>query len=147
SDNHDGARSSLVPKGWTHRLSSSLVLPEICMEMLPPRIVREQLTRSELVRIASDQFGDMVKAVVDVERGIMALGGELHSDEEAVLLDDGSSQSNLWGINLYPSADEADWVEYDSMINVRPSQGNRTRGVEDAALRGKIRRIVNELVK
>jgi len=117
------------------------------MEMPPPRIVREQLTRSELVTIASEQFGDMVKAVVDVERGIMALAGELHSDEEALLLDDGSSQSNLWGINLYPSADEADWIEYDSMINVRPSQGNRTRGVEDAALRARIRRIVNELVK
>ena len=117
------------------------------MELPPPRIVREQLTRSGLVTIASEQFGDMVKAVVDVERGIMALGGELHSDEEALLLDDGSSQSNLWGINLYPSADEADWIEYDSMINVRPSQGNRTRGVEDAALRARIRRIVNELVK
>jgi hypothetical protein len=117
------------------------------MEMPPPRIVREQLTRSELVTIASGQFGDMVKAVVDIERGIMALGGELHSDEEALLLDDGSSQNNLWGINLYPSADEADWIEYDSMINVRPSQGNRTRGVEDDALRAKIRRIVKELVK
>ena len=117
------------------------------MEMPPPRIVREQLTRSELVTIAAEQFGDMVKAVVDVERGIMSLGGELHSDEEALLLDDGSSQRDLWGINLYPSAEEADWIEYDSMINVRPSQGNRTRGVEDAALRAKIRRIVNELVR
>jgi Protein of unknown function (DUF5674) len=117
------------------------------MEIPPPRIVREQLTRSELVKIASDQFGDMVKAVVDVEREIMAVGGELHSDEEALLLDDGSSQRNLWGINLYPSADEPDWIEYDSMINVRPSQGNRTRGVEDAALRAKIRRIVNGLVQ
>ena len=117
------------------------------MEMPPPRIIREQMTRSELVAIASEQFGDMVKAVVDVEREIMALGGELHSDEEALLLDDGSSQRNLWGINIYPSADEADWIEYDSMINVRPSQGNRTRGVEDDALRAKIRRIVTELVK
>ena len=117
------------------------------MGMPPPRIIREQLTRSELVTIASNQFGDMVKAVVDVERRIMALGGELHSDEEAVLLDDGSSQRKLWGINLYPLADEADWIEYDSMINVRPSQGNRTRGVEDAELRAEIRRIVNELIK
>ena len=117
------------------------------MEIPPPRIVSERLMRSELVKIASDQFGDMVKAVVDVERGIMALGGELHSDEEALLLDDGSSQRNLWGINLYPSAADADWIEYDSMINVRPSQGNRTRGVEDSALRVRIRQIVEELVK
>ena len=117
------------------------------MEMPPPQIVSEPLARSDLVRIASEQFGDMVKAVVDIERGIMALGGELHSDEEALLLDDGSSQRNLWGINLYPSAEEADWIEYDSMINVRPSQGNRTRGVEDVGLRDAIRRIVNGLVK
>ena len=70
----------------------------------------------------------MVKAVVDLGRGIMALGGELASDEEAMLLDDGSSQSDLWGINLYPGAGEGDWIEYDSMINVRPSHGNRSRG-------------------
>lgn len=104
------------------------------------------MARSELVSIASEQFGDMVKAVVDVERGIMALGGELHSDEEALLLDDGSSQGNLWGINLYPAAGDEDWIEYDSMINVRPSQGNRTRGIGDAGLRDTIRRVVSGLV-
>ncbi|MEX1113476.1 MAG: DUF5674 family protein, partial [Patescibacteria group bacterium] len=66
-------------------------MSEIAMEMSPPRIVKTPLTRSELTSIAAEQFGDMVKAVVDVERRILALGGELHSDEEAVLLDDGSS--------------------------------------------------------
>ncbi len=66
-------------------------------------------------------FGDLVKAVVDVERNIMALGGELHADEEALLLDDGSLQPHLWGINLYPSEyGDAGWLEFDSMINVRP---------------------------
>lgn len=117
------------------------------MEMPPPRIVRTPLTRAELTSIAAEQFGDMVKAVVDVERQVMALGGELHSDEEALLLDDGSSQSHLWGINLYPGSTDEDWIEYDSMINIRPSQGNRSRGVEDAGLRDSIRRIVLELVK
>lgn len=117
------------------------------MDMPPPRIIREPLARSELVSIASEQFGDMVKAVVDIERGIMALGGELHSDEEALLLDDGASQGNLWGINLYPSAVDEDWIEYDSMINVRPAHGNRSRGVEDAGLRDAIRSVVNGLVK
>ncbi|MEX2325284.1 MAG: DUF5674 family protein [Gemmatimonadaceae bacterium] len=109
--------------------------------------MRTPLTRAEVTSIAVEQFGDMVKAVVDVERRIMALGGELHSDEEALLLDDGSSQKHLWGINLYPGSSDEDWIEYDSMINVRPSQGNRSRGVEDAELRHAIRRIVTELVK
>ncbi len=66
------------------------------------RIVRDIVSRDELTEIAKQQFGDMVKAVVDVEQGIMAIGGELQSDEEAVLLDQGSAQRHLWGINLYP---------------------------------------------
>lgn len=96
--------------------------------------------------MAESQFGDMVKAVVDVARRIIAIGGELHSDDEAALLDDGSRQEDLWGINLYPGDDDADWIEFDSMINVRPSQGNRSRDVQDEKLRASIRDIVSELV-
>lgn len=96
--------------------------------------------------MAEQRFGDMVKAVVDVDRRIMAVSGELHSDEEALLLEDGSLQRNLWGINLYPGERGDDWIEFDSMINVRPSQNNRSRGVEDAALRDVIRGVVRSLV-
>ena len=113
---------------------------------MPIRIVREAIRRSELTALAASQFGDMVKAVVDVERGIMAIGGELHSDEEAALLDDGSTQRHLWGINLYPGAERESWIEFDSMINVRPAHGNRSRDVEDESAREQIRRIVQSLV-
>jgi uncharacterized protein DUF5674 len=116
------------------------------MDALPFRIVRSPLARAELARLAAGQFGDMVKAVVDVARGVMAIGGELHADEEAALLDDGSRQSDLWGINLYPGAPDAEWIEFDSMINVRPAQGNRSRDVEDERLREKIRGVVAALV-
>jgi hypothetical protein len=80
--------------------------------------------------------------VVDIERRIMAVGGELHSDEEAALLDDGSLQSDLWGINLYTSHSSDDWIEFDSMNNLRPAQRNRSRGVDDPSLRDRIRRVV-----
>jgi len=109
------------------------------------RIVRSGLARAELAALAEGQFGDMVKAVVDVARGMMAIGGELHADE-ATLLDDGSRQSDLWGINLYPGAHDAGWIEFDSMINVRPAQGNRSRDVEDEGLREAIRGVVAALV-
>jgi hypothetical protein len=92
-------------------------------------------------------FGDLVKAVVDVERKIMAIGGELHSDEEALLLEDGSKQENLWGINIYPGLQNDNWIEFDSMINVRPSQDNRTRGIDNDEIRKKIVGIVSDLVK
>jgi hypothetical protein len=110
-------------------------------------IVREPVTLDELRSLARAQFGEMVKAVVDVQQGIMAIGGELHADEEAVLLDEGSRQSDLWGINLYPDAAAAERVEFDSMINVRPAQGNRSRSVQDPALQVRIRDVVNRLVR
>jgi len=114
--------------------------------LLHQRIVRDSISRAQLSAIASAQFGDMVKGVVDVSRGIMAIGGELHSDDEAALLDDGSQQADLWGINLYPGESGDAWIEFDSMINVRPAQGNRSRGVESAELRDAIRRVVHALV-
>ena len=110
-------------------------------------IIRDTIRREALRDMASLQFGDMVKAVVDAETGIMAIGGELHSDEEAVLLDDGSRQSNLWGINLYPEKPSGEWIEFDSMINVRPSAGNRSRFVESGEIREALTRIVQRLVE
>jgi hypothetical protein len=105
------------------------------------------ITLADLDHIAARRFGDMVKAVVDVSRGIMVLDADLHADEEAELLASGSEQSDLWGINLYPGLCGEDWLEYDSMINLRPSAGNRSRGVEDPAIRGKIRAVVEGLVR
>lgn len=112
-----------------------------------PRIVRDAISLNEVRDIAQKRFGDMVKASVDIGRGLMALGGELHSDEEALLLEDGSKQSDVWGINIYPDELGDAWIEFDSMINVRPAQGNRSRGVDDPAIQASIRRVVGELIR
>lgn len=101
----------------------------------------------EIRQLAGERFGDMVKAVVDLKRGIMLLDAELHADQEAELLADGSVQQDLWGINLYPEVEGADWLEFDSMINLRPSFGNRSRGVDDEATRGAIATLVDRLVR
>lgn len=100
-----------------------------------------------LREIAVDRFGDMIKAVLDVERGIMIIDADMHSDEEAELLATGSRQQDLWGINLYPDLPQEDWLEFDSMINLRPSSGNRSRYVKDPAIRERIRKLVNRLVQ
>ena len=113
---------------------------------MPIRTLNTPVTLEELRRLAADQFGDFVKAVVDVGRGVMAIGGELHADEEATLLDEGARQADLWGINLYPDRPVEEMVEFDSMINVRPSQSNRSRGVEDPTVRRQIQVIVERLV-
>jgi len=110
------------------------------------KIVKEPIAKAVLYDIAKGQFGDMVKGVVDIEKGWMAIGGELHADEEALLLEEGSQQRNLWGINLVLDLSSEEWIEFDSMINIRLSQGNRSRGVESAEVRDQINRIVHRLV-
>ena len=112
-----------------------------------PRIVREQISLADVRVLAESGFGDMVKACVDLGRELLAIGGELHSDEEALLLDDGSAQSDIWGINIYPEESGDGWIEFDSMINVRPARGNRSRGVDDVSIQARIRRVVEGLVR
>ena len=102
------------------------------------KIITQKLTLNDLKQMAADRFGNLVKAVVDVDRELVAVDAELHSDLEALLLEDGSEQKSLWGINLYPDMQGDDFIEFDSMINMRPSQGNRSRGVEDDTLCQKI---------
>ena len=111
------------------------------------RVTDSQTISLEEVRtLARGRFGDMIKGVVDLERGILLLDAELHADQEASLLAEGSKQADLWGINLYPDVAGEDWLEFDSMINLRPSFGNRSRGVDDpitrAAIAGFIVRVV-----
>ena len=114
--------------------------------MTTGRIFRERISRAELARLAEEQFGDWIKAVVDVSREVMAIGGDLHADDEAALLADGSRQRDLWGINLHPGESAPDWIEFDSMINLRPRDGNRSRGVDDDRIRARIREVVESLV-
>ena len=107
---------------------------------------QEPISLDELRRLAAERFGDLVKAVIDLERRIMIVDADLHADQEAELLAGGSRQQDLWGINFYPDLPESDWLEFDSMINLRPSSGNRSRGVDDPATREKIAALVHGLV-
>ena len=112
------------------------------------KIIKDKIKLEKLKEMAKKTFGDLVKAVVDVEQGIMAVDAELHTDEEALLLENGSEQKNLWGINLYPeNFGQKSFIEFDSMINIRPWQDNRSRGVEDEEIQKKIIAVANKLVE
>ena len=111
------------------------------------KIVEEPIDIKELEKIGEEGFGDLVKGVVDIEKEIMAIGGELHADEEAILLSSGSKQENLWGINLYPQKKDEDFIEFDSVINLKPSQGNRSRGIENPQIQKRIKEIIERLIK
>lgn len=105
--------------------------------------VSKSITKVELQQMAEKMYGSLVKAVVDVEQKILVVDAEMHVDEEHYLLENGSQQKNLWGINLYPANyNKDDFIEFDSMINIRPSAKNFHRGIESQAIRDKIIQIV-----
>lgn len=106
-----------------------------------------KISKKVLNEMAEKTFGDLVKAVVDIEKGVMVVDAELHADQKKKLLDDGSVQECLWGINLYPNEEDKYFIEFDSMINLRPSWGNRSLGVDDKEIKEKAIEIVNNLVK
>lgn len=111
------------------------------------KIVRVSMSRADLAMLAYEGFGDVIKVVVDVRQGIMAVGGELHADEEVLLSEEcGSLRADTWGINLYPAETGDGFIEFDSMVNIKPANGNRSRGVEDVAIQGRIREVVAQLI-
>ncbi len=114
--------------------------------MTTGRVVSTPISRRELQEWAEERFGDWMKAVVDVSRDVMAVGGDLHADAAAALLAEGSRQEDLWAINVLLGEEGADWIEFDSMLNIRPREGNRSRGVDDPRVRARIRGVVESLV-
>jgi hypothetical protein len=115
-------------------------------QSLPDVLVLEQRIEPAVLRRLVERFEDMVKLVADVERRLIAIGGEMHSDAEEVLLESGSRQADLWGANYYPGRGRESCIEFTSFINIRPSAGNRGMELQDAALRAKVREITFALV-
>ena len=110
------------------------------------KVIKEKITREELESFARDNYGDMIKAVVDIEKEIIALGGEFHSDANEVLTEQGSNQRNIWGINIYPRKDKTEWIEFVSLINIRPADNNFDMEVQNEEIREKIKKIINKLI-
>ncbi|MEK7096171.1 MAG: DUF5674 family protein [Patescibacteria group bacterium] len=107
----------------------------------------DSISVAELMEMAKKMYGGLVKGVVDIKKDLLVVDAELHADQEAYLLEKGSDQQDLWGINLYPAKfGTGDFVEFDSMVNIRPSQKNMSRSVEDEQIRKKIIELVNQKV-
>lgn len=111
-------------------------------------IVEEPINVSRLAELAREGLGNFVKAVVDLDQKIMAINADLHADEELYLLENkNSKQESLWGINIYPDLEKEERIEFDSMINIRPSQGNKSRDVEDRQIQEQILELMEDLIR
>ena len=111
-------------------------------------ILSKKISRDELNKMDSGYFEDMIKAVVDIEKQIIGVDAELHADIEGALIEEGSEQRNLWGINFLTDEDDIEeFVEFDSLINIRPKQNNRSRYVEDENIRNKVLEVVEKWIE
>ena len=112
------------------------------------KIIKKEIPLQEVKKMAEEQYGEMIKAVVDIKKQIMAIGGELHADANELLFKkEGSDFKNVWGINIYPKEVENKQIVFDSLINIKPLSGNRNLSIEDEEIKNKIRKIVNKLIK
>jgi hypothetical protein len=110
------------------------------------KIIAEPISKDKILKEHNSFFQTMIKAVVDIEKRIIALDAELHADLEAQLLHQGSDQKDLWGVNMYLNKPRDEWIEYTAFINIRPSMGNRDMEVKDSALRKQIEEVVFALI-
>lgn len=111
------------------------------------KLIKDKISLAELGQMSQNMYGGMVKAVVDIEKRIMVVDAEMHADEEQFLLEQGSEQKDLWGINIYPGESVENRIEFDSMINIRPSRGNKSRTVENTDIQKKIIALVNTFIE
>ena len=111
------------------------------------KIIKKRISHKDLQKIAEENYGEMTKGVVDLKQKIIALGGELHADAETILLEQGSKQVYLWGFNIYPAKSKEERIEYTSLINIRPKQGNRAIEIKDENLRKQVKEVIDSLVE
>lgn len=110
------------------------------------KIYKEKISKRDLDSFLGNPFSDMIKFVVDVKKNILAMGGELHSDAEALLIQDGSLQADLWGANLYPGNPKEKQIEFTSMINIRPRQGSRSMEIKDEKVKADVKKVLEMLL-
>ena len=110
------------------------------------RIITEPITKADAQIIGKHWYSELVKGVVDIEKNILALGGEYHMDANVILIAQGSAQANVWGFNIYPTRPSEKWIEFISLINIRPAVGNTSMLVEDEEIQNKMRAIIETLI-
>lgn len=110
------------------------------------KIITKPITKSEALEIAKEFYIDMVRGVVDIEKEIIALGGEYHMDANIVIVENGSKQNNVWGFNIYPEIKGNDWIRYTSLINIRPTMNNRDMEIGDKDIRDRMKEIIEKLI-
>ncbi len=105
-------------------------------------VIRSKATTQQMVEML-ETLNTYVKLAVDIRRGVLAGGGVMHADCESALLEDGSQQEDVWGADWTPASQQ---VTFESLINIRPRQGNRSLDIQDPNIRSRVAQITLDLL-
>ena len=103
-------------------------------------LITEKATPQQVREMAAF-YTEHIKVAVDIERGVLAGGGEWHADCERVLLAQGSQPEKVWGAGYKPSSRE---VDFYSLINIRPRQNNPDQDILSAEVRQSVEKIIRQ---
>ena len=106
-------------------------------------ILRQKATHLQLDEMLQE-LGAYIKLAVDIQRNVLAGGGQMHADCESVLFNDGSLQSDIWGADWIPSIQK---VEFDALINIRPDQQNCSMDIQDPTIRQSVEFVVRKFLE
>lgn len=110
------------------------------------KVIDKSISINDLRQMAKEGFGDFVKGVCDIEKEVLALGGELHSDCYEALIENGSQGGNIWGFNIFPDFSKEKCLEFTSLINIRPKQNNRFMEIQSEETRQRITQIIEKII-
>ncbi len=91
-----------------------------------------------------EELDPIIKLAVDISRKVLAGGGQMHADCEAILIEDGSIQEHIWGANWIP---DTQTVEFEALINIRPNQQNLSMTIQDPEIEQQVENITKQLLE
>ncbi len=109
-------------------------------------ILDHKITLEEVKKIADFWYGTMIKGAVDIERGRVALGGDYHIEDSELLTSTGSKFEDIWGFNIRFEENSDGVLEFDSMVNIKPNFGNRSRGIHNDGVIKKAKEIIYKII-
>lgn len=111
------------------------------------KILDQKINMKEVKELADFWYGTMIKGCVDIEQGRVALGGDYHIESSELLTDNDSRFEDVWGFNIRFEENPDGVLEFDSMVNIKPNFGNRSRGIHNEEILEKARAVIYKFIE
>lgn len=110
-------------------------------------LLEKPVSMNDVRVFAQEDYGTMIKGTVDIVENKVAIGGDYHMETCELLVEHGSSHQNIWGFNIRFEENQAGILEFDSLVNIKPALGNKSRSVENPEVIEKATEIIHSWIE